>query len=205
MFVNLNLSDYHAHFIKWIEPLPEERLEDYAKRLLSQITTNSKPTLIGLSFGGVMAIEVSKLIAYENIILISSFKTTTELPWYFRLAALLKLDVLVPASLLKKSGPINYWLFGVDEAAEKKLLQNILEDTSPLFLKWAIHQLLNWKNKTVPERIYHIHGNKDRLLPIKYLRCDKAVLNGGHFMILNKADEINDLLRQATLLSDGTK
>ncbi|MBR5160025.1 MAG: alpha/beta hydrolase, partial [Thermoguttaceae bacterium] len=41
--------------IDWIEPLPGERLEEYAKRLAQTVTPSSRCIVVGLSFGGMLA------------------------------------------------------------------------------------------------------------------------------------------------------
>ena len=70
-FQRLDFSDFSTTFIKWIVPHDTETIENYTTRLLDQITT-TKPTLIGLSFGGLIAIEVAKQIDTEKVILIAS-------------------------------------------------------------------------------------------------------------------------------------
>jgi hypothetical protein len=64
IFQRLDLSGYAVNYIEWILPLEGETIEQYASRLLCQITAPN-PTLIGLSFGGIMAIEVAKLMGIK--------------------------------------------------------------------------------------------------------------------------------------------
>lgn len=85
VFQKLYFSDFSPTFIKWIAPQEEETIENYATRLLDQIRT-TKPILIGLSFGGMIAVEVAKQIDTEKVILIASAKTQNEIPFYFRFA-----------------------------------------------------------------------------------------------------------------------
>ena len=73
-------------------------LEHYGTRLLDQVTT-AKPILIGLSFGGLMAVEVAKQIDVEKTILIASAKTKNEVPFYYRFAGHLGLHKLLPSRL----------------------------------------------------------------------------------------------------------
>jgi esterase/lipase len=94
VFKHLVFDGYEPIFIKWIIPIKNEQMEDYAKRLTNQILTN-KPILVGLSFGGIMAIEVSKIIEPEKIILLATAKTINEIPLYYRIAGFLRLNQLV--------------------------------------------------------------------------------------------------------------
>ena len=70
VFKYLDFPGYEPVFIRWLQPTKEEAIEHYSKRLTEQIGT-SRPVLIGLSFGGIIAIEVAKVIDTEKIILIA--------------------------------------------------------------------------------------------------------------------------------------
>ena len=194
-FQSVDFSGYSTTYIRWIIPIDKETIEHYTARLLDQIRTE-KPILIGLSFGGLIAIEIAKQIETEKVIIISSCKTKNEVPFYLRFAGQVGLHKLLPASLLKSSNILSHWFFGTSSIFDIQILNQMLFDTNPIFLKWAIEKVLLWKNQTLPKNIFHIHGTKDRLLPLKFVNCQVNVKNGGHFMILNKADELNKILRQ---------
>ena len=194
VFQNLDFSDFSTTFIKWIVPHENESIESYATRLLDQIST-TKPTLIGLSFGGIIAVEVAKQIETEKVIIIASAKTKNEIPFYYGFAGKLGLHKLLPARLLKSSNFITHWFFGTSSEFDRKLLKQILKDTDTTFLKWAIGKIVLWKNLASPKNIFHIHGTSDRILPLNFIKCNVNIENGGHLMTLNKADELNQILK----------
>ena len=195
VFQKLDFTGLTITFIHWIIPQEKETIEDYATRLLSQIKT-TKPTLVGLSFGGIMAVEVAKQIDTEKVILIASAKTKTEIPFYYRLAGQLKIHRFLPTTLLKKSNYISNWFFGVSSSFDKELLKTILKETDTTFLTWAIAKIVSWTNQTELKNLKHIHGTADRILPLRFVNCDFKVNNGGHFMTLNKANELTKLIRE---------
>lgn len=195
VFQKLDFSGFKTVFVKWIVPQDNESIEHYSSRLIEQIAT-VKPTLIGLSFGGLIAIEVAKQIETEKVILLSSAKTQNEIPFYYRFAGQLRLHKILPLRLLKDSNFITNWFFGAHSTFDKKLLKQILIDTDPTFLKWAIDKVVRWTNKTLPKNIIHIHGTSDRILPLRFVSCDVEIENGGHLMTLNKSDELNMILRE---------
>jgi len=195
VFQRLDFSGFSTTFIKWIIPQDKETIEHYATRLLDQIKT-TKPTLIGLSFGGMIAVEVAKQIDTEKVILIASAKTKNEIPFYYRFAGQLGLHKLLPTRLLKSSNFITNWFFGASSMSDKQLLKQILIDTDPTFLKWAIDKIARWPNQAQTKNIFHIHGTSDRILPLSFVSCDIKIKNGGHLMTLNKADELSNILRQ---------
>ena len=58
--------------IDWITPYKNERIEDYAKRLSKKIDKKEEFIIIGVSFGGLIATEISKILKSKLTILISS-------------------------------------------------------------------------------------------------------------------------------------
>ncbi|MDP2384732.1 MAG: alpha/beta hydrolase [Bacteroidota bacterium] len=195
VFQNIDFGENKVTHIPWISPLQNESIEEYAKRI-SRAITDKEPVLIGLSFGGIMAMEIAKQIEVKKLVLISSAKTKNEIPPLYRFLGALKVHKLIPAFFIKKCNFINNWLFGVETAFDKNLLKQILEEMDERFLKWAINVIVNWENTTVYPQVKHIHGTKDRILPFKNVKADFAVKNGGHFMVLNMAEEISGLLEQ---------
>ncbi|MFM2394835.1 MAG: hypothetical protein RLZZ546_2817 [Bacteroidota bacterium] len=196
VFQKLNLGDHSFTHIQWLQPSlqKQEDIKEYCERLSQQIITKN-PIFIGLSFGGLIAIEISKLIHVEKIILISSISMHFELPYYYKWFGKLNAHKILPSSLLKKSNFITNFLFGVDNPEECLMLKEILKDTDPIFLRWAIHQIINWKNENIPDNLVVIHGDKDKLLPHRFKhKIDCIIENGGHLMIISKCDQVSDFL-----------
>ncbi|MEA5404462.1 alpha/beta hydrolase [Arcicella sp. DC2W] len=194
VFKKLDFTGFDVTFIHWITPNSNETIENYALRLIEQIKTNN-PILIGLSFGGMMATEVAKLIDTEKIIIIASAKTQQEIPFYYRFAGMLKLHRLIPIVVLKTPNFFSNWLFGTSNKEDKEMLASIMLDTDEVFLIWAIDKIVNWKNDIVHKNLKHIHGTSDRILPYCLVKSDIKVNGGGHLMTLNKAEELTKVIR----------
>lgn len=193
VFDFVDFSGFKVNHIQWIDPLQGETIERYAQRLLTQIKTE-RPTLIGVSFGGMMAIEIAKLIDTGQVILISSAKTKFDIPVYFRLFGKLRLNSLMPSSHLKVVNRFTFWLFGTTSEKENELVRTIIKDTDPWFMKWAIDKIVNWRNTTVIKNLTHIHGTADKILP--HRPCDFTITDGGHLMIINRSEELSGLIRK---------
>ncbi|MPT32963.1 alpha/beta fold hydrolase [Epilithonimonas hungarica] len=193
VFNNIDFGTLDVEFIDWIQPLERENLENYALRISKKITAEN-PILIGLSFGGMLTVEISKIIKVEKLILIASAKNKFELPFVYRLFGRQNLVKLIPKKIFKQQNSLTNWIFGIETDSEKQLLKEILQDTELDFFSWAINEIANWKNESIPENCFHIHGNKDRIIPIKNVKTDFVIENGGHFMTVNKAKEIQDII-----------
>jgi pimeloyl-ACP methyl ester carboxylesterase len=192
---DLDFSGYETNYIKWIQPIKNESIEDYAIRLTEQIITQN-PIIIGLSFGGMMAVEIGKLINTEKIILIASAKTKFEIPFYYRFVGNLGLHKLMPVNLMKRPNFISNWYFGTESEKDKALLSSILRDTDSKFLKWAIDKIVNWQNVIIPSNLKHIHGTSDRILPFRFVSANVKIDEGGHFMTTNKVNKLNREIRK---------
>lgn len=195
VFRLLKFEGYQPIHIHWVEPEPGESIAHYASRLATQIQATD-PIVIGLSFGGMIAVEIAKQIAVERVILISSVKTKFEVPLYFRLFRWFPIHRIFPfKSLLWAAYLILYWLFGLESPEERTLLKAILLDTDAHFLKWALHKVVTWENETIPEQLYHIHGTNDRIFPYPWVEADFIIERGGHFMIMNRSGKLLSMIQ----------
>ncbi|TJZ50874.1 alpha/beta hydrolase [Sphingobacterium olei] len=200
VFQQLDFSDMEVIHIKWLQPREEEYLGSYVHRLAEHYhIPKHGATVIGLSFGGICVSELAKTYDFEKIVLLSSAKTKMELPKSYALTSLLSLHKLIPETQLTKPNALLDWLFGVSSTHDRETLADIIQDTDVKFLKWAIHRIANWKNTVVPTSCLHIHGDKDRIIPIRNVDYSIKIKGGGHFMTLNKAEEISFHVRNYIL------
>ncbi|MFT2010176.1 alpha/beta hydrolase [Pontibacter sp. 13R65] len=197
MFQFLELpQDLPYEHVEWIAPLSvQESLQQYAQRLKAQITA-SQPILIGLSFGGLMAIELAKLLQPYKLIIISSLATSAALPWYYRLLGNLKLQRYVPLKLLQSFLPLAPFFFGAHSPAEKKLLREVILDINELYLRWSLEKLLTWRHEKPLPNLYQIHGTADKVLPLRRRPGMYIVEGGEHLMVMRRASEISKILHQ---------
>ena len=193
VFSKLTFAGYEIHFIKWLIPEKNESIGVYAKRLIQQIH-HDNPILIGLSFGGMMCIEMAKLIPVEKIVLISSIKSSRELPLWMQISGKLKLNKIFPMRSFKLIEPLEDYNLGVETIDEKELVHLYRKNVSHQYSEWAIDNILNWKNSQVPENVFHIHGNKDRIFPLRKVKPDRIVNTGGHLMIMNRFNVVNEYI-----------
>ena len=182
--------------LQWITPKIRESLESYVQQLIAQIDTSEAFLLIGVSFGGMVAVEMAKYITPQKIIIISSAATKDELPRAVGIARRSGIIRMIPGFLLKPPTFLAYWFFGVKRKGSKRLLKKIIKDTDVKFLKWAINKIVCWENKDIPDNLTRIHGNKDRLLKMDEALKYEVIKEGGHFMIVDQAEEINRIIEK---------
>jgi pimeloyl-ACP methyl ester carboxylesterase len=191
VFHKLVLPGYNLIHVNWVNTEKDESMAAYAKKLLPQITEEN-PILLGLSLGGMIVVEMSKLIPTRKIISLSSVATHEELPLHFKLAGTLKINKVLPIHLFSKANPLAYWFFGVYAAEDKVLLDKVLEDLDPDFLYWALNAIFNWGNTSIPKNIKRIHGANDKVLPrVASVKYDEYIKEGSHLMVLDKSELVS--------------
>ncbi|MBL7703848.1 MAG: alpha/beta hydrolase [Ferruginibacter sp.] len=189
-FSKLKVDGYELRVIPWLMPEKNETIEQYAERMRAGIA-EEKPVLMGLSFGGMICTEIAKQVPVDKIIIISSIKSSKEIPFWMKAVATLKLNKIVPLRSTRLTQPIQNKMLGVQSEEEKTLVASLRKKVDLPYTNWAVHQALNWKNDWKHPNIYHIHGDKDNMFPIKNIKADYTIKNAGHFMIMNRAKEVS--------------
>jgi pimeloyl-ACP methyl ester carboxylesterase len=179
--------------VDWIAPKQNETIDNYAKRLFEAINPEEEFAILGVSFGGLIAMEISKIYKPKLTILISSAETKHELPPIYRLFGKSGVIKFIPKFLLRPPKKMTKWLFGAENSI---LLYQIIDDTDLTFAKWAIEKITTWKNEYRLERLYKIHGTNDKMIPIKPDSKTIAIPGGGHFMIVDRATELSTVINK---------
>ena len=96
--IKLN-KNFIPHYLSWIPPLKNESLSKYVVRL-SETIKHKDAILIGVSFGGVIVQELSKILKIKKVIIISSVKSNKELSNSMKFAKKTKSYKLLPLTWL---------------------------------------------------------------------------------------------------------
>jgi pimeloyl-ACP methyl ester carboxylesterase len=189
---------FQAVHIPWIKPDEKEPLVAYALRLAGAIRTSEPFILVGLSMGGMMAVEIAKKFPPVCTVLISSIPLSGQLPRFYRVASKLKANFLLSPSLLKR-------LVGLKKAFSPagKLVSDMFRACDNEFFKWATLAVPGWNNHQVPQPLYHIHGKRDLVLPIRLTHPTQAVARAGHMLVMTHPNVVNAFL--AEVLDPGRK
>lgn len=195
-YIQVPSEKFEIHYLDWLVPdSKNETLEHYAKRMCANIE-HKNPILVGVSFGGVMVQEMSKQLTAKKTIIISSIKSTQELPKRLRLIKKTKAYKLLPVKAITNIENFSKMAFGKTVKRRVDLYQKYLSMRDNDYLPWAVHTILHWnQNEPLPE-VIHIHGNKDGVFPIKHVTNCKVVEGGTHIMIINKAKHISNMLQE---------
>lgn len=191
--IKLPEEEFDVHHLSWKVPSKDESLSHYAKRMLEDVH-DEHPVLIGVSFGGVLVQEMAKYCQPKKVIIISSVKTHHEMPRRMRFASKTGIHKLLPTKLVQDIETVAKYAFGKPVVNRLDLYQKYLSVRDPYYLKWAIDQVVNWKQDVPLKGLVHIHGEKDQVFPSKYVKQYVPVENGTHIMIINRYKWFNERL-----------
>jgi len=192
IFRNIALpnSHYEIHILEWLIPEKKETLANYSSRMALGVS-HSNAVLVGVSFGGVVAQEMNAYLNLKKLIIISSVKSNNEFPKRFTIAKKTFAYKLVPTRLILSSDDLTKFALGRKTFKRLKLYQEFLNVRDKRYLDWAIENLINWNRTKEIDGIYHLHGDKDVVFPIKNIRNAILIEGGTHIMLLNRGSEIS--------------
>ena len=195
IFTNIRFPEdqYQTQVLEWLIPKKNETLENYSHRMSLRVTEPNS-ILIGVSFGGVVAQEMSQFLNLKKLIIISSVKTKHELPRIMKIAAKTKAYKLIPTSLVLSVDDLTKFAIGPKSKKRLALYQQYLHVRNEDYLRWALENMITWGRKEQLSDVIHIQGEKDGVFPMKYISDCKVIQNGTHIMILNRGREISQLL-----------
>ncbi len=183
-------ENFVIHYLEWLLPKEKESLNSYCKRLSTKIK-GSNIILIGVSFGGIIVQEISKIISVKKTIIISSVKTKKELPFMMTIGKSTGLYKYVPVNWIYNVESLAKFVFGPSIKKKIGLYRKYLSVRDEHYLRWCIDKIINWDNEKVPKNLIHIHGSLDLVFPSVYISNAILVKNATHAMILTKASWLN--------------
>ncbi len=190
-YISLPEELFELHFLRWKTPTSkEETITKYAQRMCKEIR-HENPVLIGVSFGGILVQEMSKHIACQKIIIISSIKHHEELPKRLKIVQASKIYKLFPTKFISNLEEYTNYFLGDYLKKRAKLYEFYLSVRNPIYLHWAIYHVLHWKQEKIIDNLVHIHGAEDPVFPIKNIKNYIEIKGGTHAMILMKAKQIS--------------
>jgi hypothetical protein len=196
LFGKLQLENCDTAILHFPVPLKHETLPEYARRLSGQIDTTQPFYIIGVSLGGMCAVEMAKFLHPVKVIIISSAKTGSELPFRYRFQRVIPLNKLFGGRFCRFMVPLLRPLVEPESRKEKKLFNAMIRAKDPKFMRRSINCIIHWKNTEVPPNVVHIHGESDHTLPIRRIRNCIRVKGGSHMMVYMHAQEISKLVNQ---------
>jgi len=178
----------------WPLPAPDDSLQTYAARIAS--TLPEPPAVIGgASFGGMVAIEVAAIMRPNAVALMGSCATPSAIAPAIR--ALGRMALALPTALFRprrSASPLLAPKFGELDREQKALFWAMAAAVPASFLRWACGAVLSWRPTPHDVPVFHIHGDRDRLIPVDRVEPTEIVRGAGHLLTLTHPAEVTAFL-----------
>ena len=195
-FDRIRLDGYEQTHLPWIIPEKMDTLHSYARKMAEPITETRHPVVIGVSLGGMLASEMTTFIPHLRAILISSIKAPSERSLLLKAGRVLPVQHLVPVWLIKRMTFAWRWANYKRPKADVDRMLQMFHEQDDRFLKWALINAPKWKGAGISERIHHIHGDNDRMFPLRQISDPTIVKKGTHIMVYSRGAEVARLIKE---------
>ena len=189
-------AGFEIRHIPWLPVKGDETIEGYARQMAAAIEPGKPFMLAGLSFGGMMATEISKFLKPEKLILFSTVKCRQELPSIYLRAGRLGLYRFLRKTRIPLSLPFLHWFFGPLDAESRRLIDSFRDQIEPGYLRWSLKQISCWQNRDIFNPHVQIHGERDRAFPKSLVKANYVIGKAGHLCVFSHAEEVNRILRK---------
>ncbi|MFO0918687.1 MAG: alpha/beta fold hydrolase [Planctomycetaceae bacterium] len=183
---------------EWLPHRTFESLADYGRRMAEAVDPGKPCYVGGMSFGGMVALEMARHLDCRGCFLISSVRSFQDFPDWARFLGPWSY-ILPPRSDLLLAGfsSAALWTFGrLLPPAPRQFLSNVSKLRAPI-MPWACRAVYSWKPaQPLPGPIFQIHGATDKMLPAQRSHAEEFVPQGGHYLPLLQPFVINDFLRR---------
>ena len=193
--IQVDTTLFKVAFITYGTPEKWMDMKAFACSLINGIDTMNPYILLGVSMGGMICVELNERLNPQKTIIISGAKNMNELPKRYRFLKVAPLYKLFPKGFLLAGAKMMQPLVEPDRNQNKETFKSMLNEKNALYMKRTINLIIRWEREENAKKVYHIHGDNDRTLPLKHIQnADFIIENGSHMMTLTRGTEINRIL-----------
>jgi pimeloyl-ACP methyl ester carboxylesterase len=181
-----------ARIISFVAPQRAESLRSYARRMASGLSGDC--FLVGVSFGGIVALEMAQFVQPRGCVLISSVRGPHQLPPWFR--ALRFIGARRYERVLRLLGK------AAELAPDRLRTASTLRATKlagdkGAWHRWATASVLDWQPESESSLcpVWQIHGDADTTFPIRYVEPDVVIRGGPHTLPISHPKETATAIR----------
>lgn len=189
----------------WITPRERESLGQYAGRWGAELDLSSRPAVLaGVSFGGMLALEMARRYGAKGVVLIGSCQSPRSVSKVLKACEWLSRGT--PEIMLDKGrvlAPIFLGRGGVIPREHRDGLVRMARELPVGFLRWAARAVVEWEGCSSEELganvpVHQIHGTRDWVMPLRRLKPTQVVAGGAHVLNMSHPKEVNELLARVS-------
>lgn len=174
-------------FVDWPPYQGEKTIQAVARRIIDEYHITGDVVIGGSSLGGMVAVEIAKMVALKTVILIGSTTHPNALN-----------PVLMKMSGFAHLAHVDHlqWLAGKINRSGRNLFLSMFQRTNGEFMKAMAQAICTWRGIDGYRcRVCHIHGAKDRvILPPPWPAT--IVPSAGHLLPMTHGDLVARFIEQ---------
>jgi pimeloyl-ACP methyl ester carboxylesterase len=182
-----------------IPVLKGESLRDYAKRMAAEIGLAPGDVIGGVSLGGMLALEMSKVVDVLGVVVIASATHPRFIRKRFKMWA--PIASSVPDGVIRRIFTLIPKILALQNMLKPEgqaLLADIMGRFPPSLLKAFPMMILRWPGCEPPARFVHIHSDGDWLIRPNGDPATLAILPGrNHLITVSHPEAVRDLVLRA--------
>ncbi|HBE70123.1 MAG TPA: hypothetical protein DDW52_18400 [Planctomycetaceae bacterium] len=171
--------------IEYPEPVHGDSLCDYAARIAANVSQDS--IVVGVSFGGMLAIEISHVINPAGCVVISSIAHSSEFPNWMK--AFRVIGGRATTHLMNSAGHLSNWVPQTCRSNTTAQMTRLAGEKGR-WHRWAIRAVLDWKPPSISTRMLRMHGDADQTFPIRNISADIVIRDGRHALPVSHPSEV---------------
>ncbi len=180
--------------IDWIAPVCATSISEYAVELIAEYGIDATCDLVGVSFGGMVAQEVARLLGSPLCFVVSSAGSSSEFSLTQRLLARLPQAgdqaILTTVGAVAKRWPSSISSMGTVRARK-------FQGQNGDWFRWAASAALRWRPAPYDQAgVVRIHGDRDRTFPHAVQHADILISGAGHMLALTHSSELARAIHQ---------
>lgn len=167
-------------FVEWPSYQGEKSLKALAVRLVAQYGIQDNDILIGSSMGGMVALEISKIVHVSKVLLVGSAINPSEVSPYLRFISPF-IDI-APIKIIQKLA-----------SRFDNIVLRMFASSEAVFVREMCKAIGAWSGyKGDLTNVIRIHGERDKII-----RCPRdcyRIKNGGHLIALTHSRACVDIV-----------
>ncbi len=185
----------------WIDPQPNETLESYAERLIPTLSIDDAEDYYigGVSFGGMVALEVSRHLNPKAVFLISSCPSYRQVSWLVTFPGK-HLAPFVTADFVRRFlwlAPLAIRLTGPLHRDQRNLLIDIWKNANLEVMRWGAMIMTQWEFiHTLTMPVHEMHARNDLFIPLSKVEPEAIVADGWHAFNLTHPREMFNFIAE---------
>lgn len=175
----------NVEFINWPKYNGQQTLEDVAKNTISEYQLTNSCFVGGSSLGGIIALEIAKILKLKKAILIGSTNDPKLLNKFLK--SLGQLADYTPLNLIQLlTGKVN------------NDLTKMFAESNPSFIKAMCKALHNWQFPIKFDgQICQIHGQIDKIINAPSSNSS-IIQGGGHLIAVTHPNDVAEFIKLAS-------